>query len=50
MFFCTKSYFRTKGEVAGLKSALDPPVVYHTDRFKAVVPLLVLLFVAFVLK
>ena len=28
------------------KSALDPPVVYSTDRSKAVVPVLVLLFVA----
>ena len=28
------------------KSALNPPVVYSTDRSKAVVPVLVLLFVA----
>ena len=28
------------------KNALNPPVVYSTDRSKAVVPLLVLLFVA----
>ena len=30
----------------GCKSALNPPVVYSTDRSKAVVPVLVLLFVA----
>ena len=33
-------------KLAGRKSALNPPVVYSTDRFKAVVPVLVLLFVA----
>ena len=33
-------------KLAGCKSALNPPVVYSTDRFKAVVPVLVLLFVA----
>ena len=32
--------------VASCKSALNPPVVYSTDRSKAVVPMLVLLFVA----
>ena len=31
---------------ASCKSALNHPVVYSTDRFKAVVPVLVLLFVA----
>ena len=31
---------------AGRKSALKPPLVYSTGRSKAVVPLLVLLFVA----
>ena len=31
---------------AGCKSALNLPVVYSTDRSKAVVPVLVLLFVA----
>ena len=38
--------------VARCKSALNPPVVYSTDRSKAVVPMLVLLFVAlwFVLR
>ena len=30
---------------AGLKSALTPLVVYSTDRSKAVIPVLVLLFV-----
>ena len=33
-------------KLAGYKSALNPPVVYSTDRSKAVVPVLVLLFVA----
>ena len=34
-------------KVASCKSALNPPVVCSTDRFKAVVPVLVLLFVGF---
>ena len=34
-------------KLASCKSALNPPVVYSTDRSKAVVPVLVLLFVAF---
>ena len=33
-------------KLAGCKSALNPPVVCSTDRSKAVVPVLVLLFVA----
>ena len=33
-------------KLASCKSALNPPVVCSTDRFKAVVPVLVLLFVA----
>ena len=33
-------------KLAGYKSALNPPVVYSTDRSKAVVPVLVLFFVA----
>ena len=33
-------------KLASCKSALIPPVVYSTDRSKAVVPVLVLLFVA----
>ena len=39
-------------KLAGCKSAFNPPVVYSTDRSKAVVPVLVLLFVAlwFVLR
>ena len=34
--------------MAGRKSALNPPVVYSTDRSKAAGQVLVLLFVAFV--
>ena len=33
-------------KLASCKSALNPAVGYSTDRFKAVVPMLVLLFVA----
>ena len=33
-------------KLASCKLALDTPVVYYTDRSKAVVPVLVLLFVA----
>ena len=33
-------------KLASCKSALNPPVVFSTDRSKAVVPVLVLLFVA----
>ena len=33
-------------KLASCKSALNSPVIYSTDRFKAVVPLLVLLFAA----
>ena len=33
-------------KLAGSKRALDAPVVYSTDRSKAAVPVLVLLFVA----
>ena len=33
-------------KLASYKSALTPPVVYSTDHSKAVVPVLVLLFVA----
>ena len=39
MYFCIKSSIGTQGEVG-------PPVVYSTDRSKAVIPVLVLLFVA----
>ena len=35
-------------KLVGCKSALNPPVVYSTDRSKAVVPLLVLLLCCFV--
>ena len=33
-------------KLASFKSSLNPPVVYSIDRSKAVVPVLVLLFVA----
>ena len=33
--------------LASRKSALNPPVVYSTDRSKAVVPVLALLFVVY---
>ena len=33
-------------KLASCKSALNPPVVYSTGRSKAVIPVLVLLFVA----
>ena len=33
-------------KLASCKSALNPPVLYSTDRSKAVVPVFVLLFVA----
>ena len=45
MYFCIKGSIWTQGEV-GCKNALNPTVVYSTDYSKAVVPLLVLLFVA----
>ena len=48
-FLCI-SVFRVESglrvKLVGLKSALNPPVVYSTGRSKAVVPALVLLFVA----
>ena len=43
MYFCIKSSIGTQGEV---ESALNPSVIYSADRSKAVVPVLVLLFVA----
>ena len=46
MYFCIKSSIGTQGEVVSCKSALNPPVVCSTYRSKAVVPVLVLLFVA----
>ena len=42
MCFCIKS----RVKLASCKSALNPPVVYSTDRSKAVAPVLVLLIVA----
>ena len=45
--FFMYSYFCIKSSIgASCKSALNPPVVYSTDRSKAVVSVLVLLFVA----
>ena len=44
MYFCFKSNIGT--QLASCKSALNPPVVYSTDRSKAGVPVLILLFVA----
>ena len=44
MYFCIKKYIETQGEVCRqLKIFLRPPVVYTTDRSKAVV-LVVFLF------
>ena len=45
--FCVKSSIGTMLKLASCKSALNLPVVYSTDRSKAVVPVLVLLFVDF---
>ena len=44
MYFCIKSSIGVK--LTSCKSALNPSVVCSTDRSKAVVPVLVLLFVA----
>ena len=51
MYFCITSSIGTRVKLASCKSALTPPpppppVVYSTDRSKAVVPVLVLRFVA----
>ena len=48
-FLCISVFRVTSGprvKLAGRKCALNPPVIYSTDRSKAVVPVLVLLFVA----
>ena len=48
-FFCISLLRVASGprvKLASCKSALNPPVVYSTDRSKAEVPMLVLLFVA----
>ena len=47
MYFCIKSIIGTQGEVGYLQKCFKPPVVYSTDRFKVVVPVLVLLFVVY---
>ena len=44
--FCSKSSIGPSVKLASCKSALNLQVVYSTDRSKAVVPVLVLLFVA----
>ena len=46
MYFCIKSSIGPRVKLASCKSALNPPVVYSTDRSKAMVSVLVLLFVA----
>ena len=49
MYFCIKKYIGTQGEVCGqlkLFTIPPPPVVYATDRSKAVVPVLFLFCVA----
>ena len=46
MYFCIKSVIGTRDGVGWLWGALRPPVVCCTDRSKAVVPALLLLFVA----
>ena len=46
MYFCIKSSIGTQGEVGWLCKCLNPSVVCSTDRSYAVVPVLVLLFVA----
>ena len=44
MYFCIMNYIGTKGEVCRqLKIFLNLPVVYATDRSKAVVPVLFLI-------
>ena len=45
MYFYNKSSIGTQGEFGWPLRCLKPPVVYFTDRPKAVVPVLVLLFV-----
>ena len=49
MYFCIMNYIGTKSEVSRqLKICLNPPVVYATDRSKAVVPVLFLILCSFV--
>ena len=45
MYFCIKSSMGPKVKLASCKSALNPTVVCYANRSKAVVPVLVLLFV-----
>ena len=46
MYFCIRVVSGPRVKLASCKSALNPPVVCSTDHSKAVVPVLVLLFVA----
>ena len=46
MYFCLKSSIGPRVKLASCKSALNTPVVYSTDRSKATVLVLFLLFVA----
>ena len=49
MYFCITNYIGTKGEVCRqLKISFKSPVVYATDRSKAVVPVLFLILCSFV--
>ena len=41
MYNCIKSSIGTRVNLAGRKNALNPSVVYSTDRSKAVAPVLV---------
>ena len=45
MYFCIKSSIGTQGEVSYLQKCFKPPVACSTNPSKAVVPVLVLLFV-----
>ena len=46
MYFCIKSSIGNQDEVGWPYKCFNPSAVYSTDRSKAVVPMLVLLFVA----
>ena len=46
MYFVLRVASGPRVKLAGRNSALNSPVVYSTDRSKAVAPVLVLLFVA----
>ena len=46
MYFCIKGSIGIQGEVGRVKKAFNPTVIYSTDRSKAVVLMLFLVFVA----